>query len=160
MFVVFFFKQKTAYEVRISDWSSDVCSSDLEAVAIGFAAPVFVVALSVPLLGERVGPRRWTAVLVGFAGVMIMLQPGPDLFRSIALVPLLGTVFFAVTMIVLRKLGRTETSASVAFTFTLSCTLISGFALPFVWISPDILDRKSTRLNSSHSCAHRMPSSA
>src|SRR3546814_18453240 len=43
-------------------------------------------------------------------------------------------------MIVLRKLGRTETSASVAFTFTLSCTLISGFALPFVWISPDILD--------------------
>src|SRR3546814_17077091 len=71
---------------------------------------------------------------------MIMLQPGPDLFRSSALVPLIGTVFFAVTMIVLRKLGRTETSASVAFTFTLSCTLISGFALPFVWISPDILD--------------------
>src|SRR3546814_9599297 len=43
-------------------------------------------------------------------------------------------------MIVLRKLGRTETSASVAFTFTLSCTLISGFALPFVWIPPDFLD--------------------
>src|SRR3546814_12299281 len=61
------------------------------AVAIGFAAPVFVVALSVPLLGERVGPRRWTAVLVGFAGVMIMLQPGPDLVRRRALGPLLGT---------------------------------------------------------------------
>ncbi|MGE5766374.1 MAG: EamA family transporter, partial [Bacteroidota bacterium] len=43
-------------------------------------------------------------------------------------------------MIVLRKLGRTETSASVAFTFTLSCTLVSGFALPFVWISPGPLD--------------------
>src|SRR3546814_15210314 len=110
-----------------------------EAVAIGFAAPVFVVALSVPLLGERVGPRRSTAVLVGFAGVMIMLQPGPDLFRSIDLVPLLGTVFFAVTMIVLRKLGRTETSASVAFTFTLPCTLISALDLPFVWVRPDIL---------------------
>src|SRR3546814_13994798 len=67
---------------------------------------------------------------------MIMLQPGPDLFRSIALVPLLGTVFFAVTMIVLRKPGRTETSASVAFTFPLSCTLLSGFALPSLWISP------------------------
>src|SRR3546814_3486501 len=107
-----------------------------EAVAIGFAAPVFVVAPSVPLLGERVGPRRWTAVLVGFAGVMIMLQSGPDLFRRIALVTLLGTEFFAVTLIVLRKLGRNEYSASVDFTFTLSLTLISGYAL----------DRKRTRL--------------
>lgn len=111
-----------------------------EVVAISFAAPVFVVALSVPLLGERVGPRRWTAVLLGFVGVMIMLQPGPGLLKSIALVPLLGTAFFALAMIVLRKLGRTETSASVAFTFTLSCTLVSGFALPFVWITPGPLD--------------------
>ena len=111
-----------------------------DVVAISFAAPVFVVALSVPLLGERVGPRRWAAVLVGFVGVMIMLQPGPGLLKSIALVPLLGTVFFALAMIVLRKLGRTETSASVAFTFTLSCTLVSGFALPFVWVTPGLVD--------------------
>ena len=111
-----------------------------DVVAISFAAPVFVVALSVPLLGERVGPRRWAAVLIGFVGVMIMLQPGPGLLRSISLVPLLGTVFFALAMIVLRKLGRTETSASVAFTFTLSCTLVSGFALPFVWVAPNLVD--------------------
>lgn len=111
-----------------------------EVVAISFAAPVFVVALSVPLLGERVGPRRWAAVLVGFVGVMIMLQPGPGLLKSVALVPLLGTAFFALAMIVLRKLGRTETSASVAFTFTLSCTLVAGFALPFVWVAPGPLD--------------------
>lgn len=111
-----------------------------DVVAIGFAAPVFVVALSVPLLGEKVGPRRWAAVLVGFVGVMIMLRPGPELLNSIALVPLLGTLFFAVAMIVLRKLGRSETSASVAFTFTLSCTLVSGLALPFVWVAPDGLD--------------------
>jgi drug/metabolite transporter (DMT)-like permease len=111
-----------------------------DVVAISFAAPVFVVALSVPLLGETVGPRRWAAVLVGFAGVMIMLQPGPGLLKSIALVPLLGTLFFALAMVVLRKLGRTETSAAVAFTFTLSCTLVSGFALPFVWVPPDLAD--------------------
>jgi drug/metabolite transporter (DMT)-like permease len=111
-----------------------------EVVAISFAAPVFVVALSVPLLGEQVGPRRWAAVLAGFVGVMIMLQPGPGLLKSIAMVPLLGTVFFALAMIVLRKLGRTETSASVAFTFTLSCTLVSGCVLPFVWVTPGLLD--------------------
>lgn len=111
-----------------------------EVIAISFAAPLFVVALSVPLLGEQVGPRRWAAVLVGFVGVMIMLQPGPGLLKSIALVPLLGTVFFALAMLVLRKLGRTETSACVAFTFTLSCTLVSGIALPFVWVTPGLVD--------------------
>src|SRR3546814_14948753 len=100
--------------------------------SIRFAAPLVVGAVAGPLLGEQVGPRRWAAVLVGFVGVMIMLQPGPGLLKSIALVPLLGTVFFALAMLVLRKLGRTETSACVAFTFTLSCTLVSGIALPFV----------------------------
>jgi drug/metabolite transporter (DMT)-like permease len=111
-----------------------------EVVAISFAAPVFVVALSVPLLGEKVGPRRWVAVLVGFVGVMTMLQPDAGLLRSIALVPLIGTLFFALAMIVLRKLGRTETSASVAFSFTLSCTVVSGLAMPFVWVTPDLVD--------------------
>jgi drug/metabolite transporter (DMT)-like permease len=108
--------------------------------AISFAAPVFVVALSVPLLGEKVGPRRWAAVLAGFAGVLIMINPGADLLSSVAIVPLVGTAFFALTMILLRKLGRTETSTSVAFTFTLSCTLISGLALPFFWVTPELLD--------------------
>src|SRR3546814_20775630 len=121
--------------MRISDWSSDVCSSDLmplaEVIAISFAAPLFVAALSVPLLGEQVGPRRWAAVLVGFVGVMIMLQPGPGLLKSIALVPLLGTVFFALAMLVLRKLGRTETSDCVALTFPLSSPPVSGIARPF-----------------------------
>jgi len=111
-----------------------------DVVAISFAAPVFVVALSVPLLGERVGARRWTAVLIGFLGVMVMLRPGPGLLTSVALVPLVGTLFFALAMIVLRRLGRTETSTSVAFTFTLACTLLSGLALPFVWVAPDLLD--------------------
>jgi drug/metabolite transporter (DMT)-like permease len=111
-----------------------------DVVAISFAAPVFVVALSVPLLGEKVGPRRWAAVLAGFAGVLIMINPGADLLSSVAIVPLVGTAFFALTMILLRKLGRTETSTSVAFTFTLSCTLISGLALPFFWVTPELLD--------------------
>ncbi|GAB4356812.1 MAG: DMT family transporter [Kiloniellaceae bacterium] len=111
-----------------------------DVVAISFAAPVFVVALSVPLLGEKVGPRRWIAVLVGFVGVMIMLRPDAGLLTSVAVVPLLGTLFFALAMIVLRRLGRTETSASVAFTFTLACTVVSGLALPFVWVTPDRLD--------------------
>lgn len=111
-----------------------------DVVAISFAAPVFVVALSVPLLGEKVGPRRWAAVLVGFLGVLVMINPGPGLLNSHAVIPLIGTLFFALAMIVMRKLSRTESSASVVFTFTLFCTVISGLALPFVWITPDLLD--------------------
>ena len=111
-----------------------------EVVAITFAAPVFVTALSVPLLGERVGPRRWTAVLVGFLGVLIMVRPGAAVFETIALVPLGGVVFYALAMILVRKLSRTETSASIVFYFTVTTTVVSGALLPFSWVMPDGLD--------------------
>jgi drug/metabolite transporter (DMT)-like permease len=111
-----------------------------DAVAIGFAAPIFVTALSVPLLGERVGPRRWCAVLLGFAGVMVMLRPGAAVFDPVAVVPLVGVVFYALAAIMVRRLSKTETSAAIVFYFTLSCTLISGLLLPFFWVTPDAAD--------------------
>lgn len=111
-----------------------------DAVAITFAAPLFVTALSVPLLGEKVGLRRWSAVLVGFVGVLVMVQPGAGVFQQIALVPLCGTVFYALAVIMVRKLSRTESSASIVFYFTLSCTLASAALLPFHWITPGPLD--------------------
>ena len=111
-----------------------------DVIAITFAAPVFVTALSVPLLGERVGLRRWCAVLVGFLGVLIMVQPGAGVFQTVALVPLGGVVFYALAMVFVRKLSRTETSASIVFYFTLACTLVSGAALPFSWVTPEPWD--------------------
>jgi drug/metabolite transporter (DMT)-like permease len=111
-----------------------------DAVAITFAAPLFVTALSVPLLGERVGRRRWSAVLVGFLGVLIMVQPGAGVFQQVALVPLGGTVFYALAVILVRKLSRTESSASIVFYFTLSCTLASAAFLPFHWVTPGPVD--------------------
>jgi drug/metabolite transporter (DMT)-like permease len=111
-----------------------------DAVAISFAAPVFVTALSVPLLGEKVGPRRWAAVLVGFIGVLVMVEPGPGVFQSVALVPLVGTVFYALAIIFVRKLARTETNTSIVFYFTLSCTLVSAAFMPFYWVTPSLTD--------------------
>ncbi len=111
-----------------------------DAVAITFAAPVFVTAVSVPLLGEKVGARRWSAVLVGFVGVLIMVQPSAGLFDSVAVVPLFGTVFYALAMIFIRKLSKTETSTSIVFYFTLTCTLVSAAFLPFVWVTPSFAD--------------------
>jgi drug/metabolite transporter (DMT)-like permease len=107
------------------------------AVAIGFAAPMFMTALSVPLLGEKVGPRRWIAVLVGFAGVLVIVRPDAGVFHAAAPVALAGTVFYALAMIFVRRLGRTETSTAIVFYFTLSATLVSGLFMPFVWVAPD-----------------------
>ncbi|MHA1601307.1 MAG: DMT family transporter [Alphaproteobacteria bacterium] len=107
------------------------------AVAIGFAAPMFMTALSVPLLGEKVGIRRWTAVLVGFAGVLVIVRPDAGVLHAAAPIALAGTVFYALAMIFVRRLGRTETSTSIVFYFTLCCTLISGIFMPFVWVAPD-----------------------
>lgn len=112
-----------------------------EVVAISLSAPIFVTAFSVPLLAERVGPRRWAAVLVGFLGVVVMVRPGgASLSEPVALLPLTGAVLYALALIAMRKLGTTERAPTTVFYFTLACTVLSGLAQPFVWRMPDLVD--------------------
>ena len=111
-----------------------------DVVAISFAAPLFITALSVPILGEQVGKRRWTACLVGFAGVLVMVNPGASLFGEMALLALLGTVFYSLAIIYVRKLSKTETNASIVFYFTVTCIVVSGAVLPFQWVTPSLFD--------------------
>ncbi|BBK38586.1 hypothetical protein STAQ_36640 [Allostella sp. ATCC 35155] len=107
-----------------------------DVIAIGFAAPLFVTALSVPLLREKVGIRRWTAVVVGFVGVLVMVRPGLDLFEVGAGIALLGTVGYSLAMILMRNLGKTDTTTAITFYFTMCSTIVAGLAMPFVWIEP------------------------
>lgn len=107
-----------------------------DAIAIGFAAPIFITALSVPMLGEKVGLRRWSACLVGFAGVLVMVKPGSGVFETAALVALLATLFYALAVIYVRRLSRTDSNVSIVFWFTLSTTLLSALFLPFQWVTP------------------------
>ena len=100
--------------------------------AIHFAGPLFLTALSGPMLGEPVGWRRWSAVAVGFVGVVVMIQPGTGVFSAVALIPLLGAVFYAFAMIFVRKLSRTETNAAIIFYFTLT-----GIGVGFIGMLPD-----------------------
>lgn len=109
-------------------------------IAITFAAPIFVTALSMPMLGERVGPRRWTAILVGFVGVLIIVQPGESGFEPIALIALLGTLFYSLAAIAVRKLSRTDSSVSIVISFTLCSTVVSAAFLPFQWVTPSLPD--------------------
>jgi len=107
---------------------------------IAFAAPLFVTALSVPLLGERVGIRRWSAVIVGFLGVLIMVRPDAGVADAASLITLLGTLCYAISLVFLRNLGKTETTVSIVFYVTCTTTLASALTMPFVWITPSAID--------------------
>ncbi|MBM3518115.1 MAG: DMT family transporter [Alphaproteobacteria bacterium] len=111
-----------------------------DVVAISFAGPLFLTALSVPLLGERVGIRRWAAVVVGFLGVLVIVRPGPGMFDPVSLVAVGGAVAYGLAMIMVRKLSATESTVAIVFYFTLSCALVSGLALPFTWVTPPAED--------------------
>jgi drug/metabolite transporter (DMT)-like permease len=103
-----------------------------EATAIFFVAPLFITALSVPFLGERVGIRRWLSVLVGLIGVVIVIRPGTEVFRYAALAPVLAALAYASMQITARKLGVTERASTMAFyvqvTFVVVCALSGAVA--------------------------------
>ncbi len=107
-----------------------------DAVAIGFSAPLFLTALSVPLLGEKVGPVRWGAVLVGFSGVLVMVRPGGAVLDFGALVAVGAALGYALAVIAVRQLGRTEHPNTIVFYFTLNTGALSALALPWAWTTP------------------------
>lgn len=77
--------------------------------------PLLVAALSGPILGEKVGWRRWSAIAVGFVGVLIILQPGYGVFDPSAVIPLLAAVMFAVYGLLTRYAGRRDRTATSFF---------------------------------------------
>jgi len=108
-----------------------------DAVAISFMAPLLVTALSVPLLGERVGLFRWSAVLVGFSGVMIIIQPGEGLITPGVLVAIGAAFTGALAQITIRQLNRSHDHPNaIVFYFTVFATLFTALPLPFVWQTP------------------------
>ena len=86
-----------------------------DAVALYFTVPLFVTALAGPFLGERSGWRVWTAVAVGFLGVMVMLQPGSGLFEPAALLSLLAAAMYGTSMLMARRLGTAQVASVMAF---------------------------------------------
>ena len=89
----------------------------IESHAVFTCAPLVVAALSGPILGEKVGWRRWAAIGVGFLGVLVILQPDFAVFSPWALVPLLAAVLFALYALLTRSVARGD-SASVSFFWT------------------------------------------
>ena len=101
--------------------------------AIFTAYPLMIAALSGPVLGERVGWRRWLAICVGFTGILIILRPGFAVFSPAALVPLLAALLFAIYGLLTRFVARKD-SAETSFFYTgvagaVAVTLVG----PFFW---------------------------
>jgi drug/metabolite transporter (DMT)-like permease len=113
-----------------------------DVTAIGFASPLFVVALAAIVLGEQVHVYRWSAVAVGFVGVLIMVSP--HLGAGDADSPVLGlvfafaaSIFTAFAMIAIRRMTATESATAIALYFQLTCAAVSLATLPFAWVTPD-----------------------
>jgi drug/metabolite transporter (DMT)-like permease len=105
-----------------------------DATAVFFSAPLIMAALSMPLLGEPVGPRRWIAIVVGFGGVVVIIDPGAGVMGRGALLVLLAATLFSFAQIAARKLGSTESSATLVFYTTTILVVVTGAIQPFIWV--------------------------
>jgi drug/metabolite transporter (DMT)-like permease len=107
-----------------------------EASATGFVAPLFVTALSIFFLGEKVGVRRWLATAVGLIGVLIVLRPGSSAFDPAAFFPLVSALAWAGTLIMTRMMSGREHAITIMTYSSIAGVCILSALVPFVWVTP------------------------
>jgi drug/metabolite transporter (DMT)-like permease len=100
-------------------------------VSLTFASPIFSTLLSIFILGEIVGSRRWTAIAIGFMGVLVIVNPTSSEFNYYMIYPILFCIFFSVVAISIRKLSETEPTYLIALYFTIFAMIASLFTIPF-----------------------------
>lgn len=105
--------------------------------AIIASAPLIVTVLSIPMLGESVGIRRWAAVAVGFAGVLIILRPGITVFQPAAGLALLAAAMYAVYIVLTRKVSAFDRSGTTVLYTALAGAAVMVIIGPFYWTPPD-----------------------
>lgn len=109
-----------------------------DAIAISFVAPLLITALSVVFLNEQVKAQHWLAVLAGFAGVMIVIQPGAGIFNAVALWPLGAAFCAAIYQTMTRPIARAVEPRTMLYTATLVGLVTTSAVLPFFWQTPSV----------------------
>lgn len=104
--------------------------------AIGFSRPLFQTCMALWILKEAVSRKRWGATAVGFVGVLIMIRPGEGTFNHAGLVAIAATVLFALTIILIRQLSRTEPPTRILFYYHLVSAVIWALPALRVWVMP------------------------
>lgn len=111
-----------------------------ETTVLFAASPLIVTALSAPLLKERVGPRQWVGVVVGFVGVLVIMRPGFAAMHPAAFVVVLGAAFYAGSQIAARRLGQIDDPRTTVFYTALVCVVVMSAIVPFTWVTPRPVD--------------------
>ena len=109
-----------------------------EVEAINFAGPFFVVALSAPMLKERVPAEIWIAVIMGFIGVLVIIRPGAGVLSWAALMPIAVAFLYALFQIVTRRLGGADSAITSLFYSGLLGLIVTSLVAPFFWRWPDL----------------------
>jgi drug/metabolite transporter (DMT)-like permease len=134
----------TAVCAMFSNFSALARLPVVDATAISFVSPLITVALSAVFLKEQVRIYRWSAVIIGFTGVLVMLAPQLDVDASTvnavavtgAILGLLGAFFSACSTVQTRALTRSEATSSIVLYFSLICAIAGLCTLPFGWLAP------------------------
>ena len=124
--------------IAMSCWFTAISRMNLgDAVALSFTAPMFATVGAILLLGEIVRVRRWVAVLIGFAGAMVILRPGFAEIPPAAYLVLLSSMMMGLSVCLVKLLARTEQVIAIVFTMVLMLTPVSLIPALFVWQTPD-----------------------
>ncbi len=109
-----------------------------DAMAVMFLTPILITALSVPLLGETVGPKRWAGVAVGLAGALIIVRPGMGVAQVAALTLLAAAFTHAFYQISTRRLSGTDTVLTTLLYTASVGAVVSSLVVPWYWVTPDV----------------------
>jgi len=109
-----------------------------DAGALVMMAPIFITALSAPLLGERVGGFRWAAVLIGFFGMLFIVRPGTGVFQSVSLLAVLVALGYALFMISNRAYRNSETLTALIIYPQIAVLLAATILVPWFWKTPTL----------------------
>ena len=109
-----------------------------ENIAIVHSAPIIAAILAVPILGEKLGIHRISAIFIGFVGVIIIVKPGSDLFKLVSLLPLISALFMASVYLSTRSLMDTDSSIAIIFYYSLALLVTSLVFFPKDFVFPDI----------------------
>ncbi|NQV54544.1 MAG: DMT family transporter [Rhodospirillales bacterium] len=111
-----------------------------EIAAYSFTTPLFVTIMAMLFLSERMGPRRWIGLIVGFGGAMVILRPGSEAISVGALYAIGSAAFWALTVIVIKILSKTEASVTITFYGVIILIPITFIAALFVWTWPSAIE--------------------
>jgi drug/metabolite transporter (DMT)-like permease len=106
------------------------------ATTINFTAPFIVAILGIPLLGERVGLRRWLIICVGFLGILVVIRPGSSIAQAAALLALGTAICYAGYQVLTRRVAATDPPETTVGYSALLGTILTTLVLPFSWVTP------------------------